>query len=396
MGLLALVPLWMYRGMFGRLFWFGDEFDLVDQIDRLGIWRWALLAFGENFVPLFKVLWGGAVLASGGSYRALIALLWLTHALNVALLGRLMRSSGLAWAAVLFAQAVLALTPVNFETLGWSIQWSPVLCTTFMLLAIGGFLGRPGALAPVGWAAASALCFARGALTGILLALATVRNRGRPGLAAAYLLPSAAAVVLITLLAPTANPRHMAGHWGDAAVFGAWCYCLNPFYRLLAVAPWGPPTVLALGTLKAALVAWAIARSRGRTRALFVILTLFDLGNAALLGIGRYHTGLPQAVSSRYQYAALIAILPLAGFWLSRQSERIPAPAAARRLILGALLAAACVLMCMEWRVELDPFTVWRGTDSRRILLSGAGPVPGSPAMSMDRARELVAKYGLH
>ncbi len=32
-------------GLFSRLYWFGDEFDLIDQIDRLGFWRWVWLAF---------------------------------------------------------------------------------------------------------------------------------------------------------------------------------------------------------------------------------------------------------------------------------------------------------------------------------------------------------------
>jgi hypothetical protein len=405
MGVLSLLPLAMYHGMFGRLFWFGDEFDLIDQMDRLGIWRWAWLAFAENFVPLFKLLWGGAVLASGGSCATLIAILWLTHAVTVALLGRLMRSCGLPWAAVLPAQAVLGLTSVNYETLAWSIQWSQVLSVTFMLLALGGFVRGPGGLAPVGWAAASALSFSRGALTGILLALASAWPAGwgpparlprRAALAAACLVPSAVTAILITLLAPTANQRHMAGHWADASVYGAWCYCLNPAYRLLGIISWGLGTVLVLGTVKVALVAWSLARSRGRSRFLFVMLTLFDLGNAVLLGVGRYHTGLPTVVSSRYQYASLIAVLPLAGFWLARQWERIPGPAAARRLSLAALLVAACVLMCRQWRVEIDPFTAWRGTDSRRALLSGSGPVPGSPGISMERAGELVSRYHLH
>jgi hypothetical protein len=405
MGALALLPLATYHGMFGRLFWFGDEFDLIDQMDRLGIWRWAWLAFAENFVPLFKLLWGGAVLASGGSCFTLIAILWLTHAFNVALLGRLMRSCGLPWAAVLLAQAVFGLTSVNFETLAWSVQWSQVLSVMFMLLALERFARGPGSLAPVGWAAASALSFSRGVLTGILLALASAwpggwgpptRARTRAALAGAYLLPSVVTAILIALLTPTANERHMAGHWADASVFGAWCYCLNPAYRLLGIASWGLGTVLLLGTLKVALVACSLACSRGRARTLFVVLTLSDLANAVLLGIGRFHTGLPAAVSSRYQYASLVAVLPLAGFWLSRLCERIPGPAAARRVILAALLAGACVLMCRQWRVEIDPFTVWRGTDSRRVLLNGSGPVPGSPGISMERAHELVSKYHLH
>jgi hypothetical protein len=124
------------------------------------------------------------------------------------------------------------------------------------------------------------------------------------------------------------------------------------------------------------------------------------MGNAILLGIGRYHTGLPQAVSSRYQYAALVGILPLAGFWLALQWERIPTSQTPRRVILAAALALAAACMCLRWPAELDPFTAGRGTEARRSVSAapgrGDGRVPGSPGISMERAQELIAKYHLH
>src|SRR5580658_3101875 len=374
MGALALLPYFFYHGMFERLYWFADEFDLIDQMDRLGFPRWVCLAFAENFVPLFKVLWGGAILVFGGSYAAMIAVMWLTHALNVVLLGRLMRTCGFSWAAVLFSQAIFGLTSINFETLAWSVQWSSVLSVTFMLLALDFFARRPLTLAPLGWAAASALSFSRGVLTGLLLSFASVwpdwspaaRFPRRAAYAAAYALPPIAVGLLIAVLVPTGNHRHMAGHWGDAAVFGTWYYCLNPTYRLLGFESWGPRTVVILGFFKLALIAWSLARSRGRPRMLLVLLVLFDLANAVLLGIGRYHTGLQAAVSSRYQYASLIGILPLAAFWVSRQWEKIPTSRDPRRLMFAALLAAISFAMCRQWSVELDPFTIWRGTTSRQ------------------------------
>ncbi len=409
MGVLALLPYALYHGMFSRLFWFGDEFDQLDQMDRLGLWRWTWQAFAENFVPVFKALWAGAVLASGGSYAAMILIVWLTHALNVALLGRLMRTCGLPWAAVLAAQLVLGLAPINFETLAWSIQWSAEISVCFMLLALGGFFRATAGFWPVAWAAASALSFARGVLTGLVLAAAALWPGAGPvrdgvsrrvACAAAYALPAILVGLLITILYPSGNDRHMAGHWGEAAQFGAWCYALNPAYRLFGIGSWGLRTVILLGALKLALVAWSLARSRGRARTLFAVLTLFDLGNAALLGIGRYHTGLSLSVSSRYQYAALIGILPLAGFWFARQWDRIPTSQGPRRILLAAVLALAAIGMCRLWRVELDPFTAGRGTDARRAVAGGPGMgeamVPGLPSMPMERARALVAKYHLH
>src|ERR1039458_228114 len=63
-GCLALAPFVAYHRLFGRLYWFGDEFDLIDQIDRIGFWRWIWLVFAANFVPVFKLLWG-VVLGDG-------------------------------------------------------------------------------------------------------------------------------------------------------------------------------------------------------------------------------------------------------------------------------------------------------------------------------------------
>lgn len=409
MGILTLVPYAAFHGMFGRLYWFGDEFDLIDRMDRLGFWRWMWLTFAENFVPLFKALWGGSVVAFGGSYAAMILIVWLTHALNVVLLGRLMRSCGLSWVAVLSAQAVFGLTAANIETLAWSVQWSAVLSTTFMLLALDSFFRRPRGRAPIAWAVASALSFSRGILSGPMLSGACIwppvtesadRFRRRAALAAAYLVPAVAVGLLIYIFADTGNQRHMTGHWGDAAMFGTWYYCLNPTIRVLGVGSTGPGSVFLLGFLKLALVSWTLSRSRGRERLLFVLLVAFDLGNAVLLGIGRFQTGLALASSSRYQYASLIGILPLAGYCLSKFGERLPAPLAVRRVVFAALLALAAVVMCLQWPSVLGPFSVWRGTDSRRVFLdeAGQGPqeVPGFAAFPMERAKVLIQKYNLH
>jgi hypothetical protein len=407
-GVLSLAPYVAYHRMFARLFWFGDEIDLIDQIDRLGFWKWTLTAFAENFVPLFKVLWGGEVFLFGGSYAAMIAVTWFTHALNVVLLGRLMRTCGASWGAALAAQVGFGLASSNWETLAWSVQWSAMLAATFMLLALEGFFRRPSAQAPVALAAASALSFSRGVLTGALLAGASLATsklepalspRRRLALAASYLLPAALVGFVIFAAVPSSNLGHMDGHWGNAALFGAWYYLINPAHYLLRIGSFAPKTVIAMGVLKVALTAWSIARTEGRLRTLFVVLVAFDLGNAVLLGIGRYHTGLVLAASSRYQYASLIACMPVAAFWFTRQWERLPAPASARGAILCLLLAAVSAGLCLQWPAELDPETTSRGTQARHVLLGQEGDsqaVPGYPGFSVSRARELVAKYNLH
>ena len=292
-GLAALLPYVAYRSLFNRLFWFGDEFDLIDQMDRLGFWRWVWLVFAENFVPLFKVLWGGGALVFGGSYAAMMLVVWLTHALNVALLGRLLRTCGLPWVAVFLAQILFGLTPGNYETLAWSVQWSAILSVTFLLFALEGFFRSRSKGLPLAWAAASALSFSRGVLTGPILALGTFLHSGddsettvrqRFARAGLFVAPSAIVAALIVILA-TGNHQHLAGHLGDTALYGIWYYCANPSHYLLGVESWGWHTVALLGLLKAALVLWSISRSSGRVRSLFLLLLAFDVGNAALLGI---------------------------------------------------------------------------------------------------------------
>jgi hypothetical protein len=397
-----------YHGLFARLYWYADELDLIDQFDRLGFWHWTGLAFAENFVPLFKLLWGGGIFLFHGSYAAMIAILWLTHALNVGLLGRVMRTCGLPWMAVAVAQIAFGLTAANYETLAWSVQWSAVLSTTFMLLAVGSFFRSPFRLASFGWSLASALSFSRGVLTGPMLALASLwpergarhsAFRRRAAFAAGYLVPAVIVAVLISLFA-SGNHNHMAGHMADAAIYGTWYYCLNPAHLLFSIGSMDGRTVALLGVGKLALVAWAVMRSQGRQRLLFVLLVVFDVGNAALLGIGRYHTGLPTTVSSRYQYAPLVAMAPLAGFCIASLWGHIPAPRVLRSTAAAAVLGAIGILMLRQWPRELDSFTDARGTQSRRILLVEPHPaphsVPGVPWMEMDRARALIAKYNLH
>lgn len=405
---MALAPFAMYHGYFARLFWFGDEFDLLDQIDRMGSWRWIWTPFAENFVPLFKLAWGGGVVVFGGSYLAMITAVWLTHALNVVLLGRVMRACSLSWAAVIPAQVVFGLAAGNLETLSWSVQWSAVLSATFMLLALDSFLRAPSKPQSFAWSAASALSFSRGVLAGPVLALGCLwpgqgSSAASPARTAArvagYVMPSAAVAALIAVLAG-GNEHHMGGHWGAAAVFGTWYYCLNPAYLLLSVESWGWRTVALLGLCKLAIVGWSLVRSRGRQRMLFVLLVAFDLGNAVLLGIGRYHTGLPAAAGSRYQYASLIGVAPLAGFWVSRQWDRIPIPAGFRRLVGAAILAAFAVGLCRSWPAALERFVEPRGDEARHILFSEPYPnqhlVPGIPGLPVDRAKALVETYNLH
>ncbi|MBM3853655.1 MAG: hypothetical protein FJ399_10930, partial [Verrucomicrobia bacterium] len=330
---LALAPaLWCARAL-ADLWWFGDDWDLLDQIHRLGFWRWTLLPFAENFVPLFKLLWGGLVVAGGGSYTPLIAALWLTHALNTALFFRLLRAAGFGLTANGFATALFAVAAVNIETLAWSVQWSAILAITFFLLAAHRLVRSSTDRASFGWAlaaslavlsAASALSFSRGVLTGAALAVACLlplfqpaaawRNRWR--LALACLLPAVAVAVTILMLSP-GNARSLGESWYAAVQFGFCYWAATPLHRLLDSATWHWPIVIALAGVKAALVVLVFRRATPSQRLLLALLLIYDLGNAALLGIGRHHTGLRAANSERYYYVALLCTLPFLGLAFS-------------------------------------------------------------------------------
>jgi hypothetical protein len=415
--LISLAPFVLYTHRFADLYWFGDEFDLIDQIDRLSFWKWTWLVFAENFVPLFKILWGGAVLAFHGSYFAMLALLWLTHAANTLLLGRVLRAAALPWPAVFFAQIGFALAAVNVETLTWTLQWSAVLASTFLLCGLDWHLRTHPHLQPFSWrahgpllafTAASAFSFSRGILTGAVLALASfcpstqphTEPLGRRVLNAAVCLGPALLAATVIVVFASGNHQHLRGHVGDAAAYGVWYFSLNPAHGLLGVDSLGWRTVALLGIVKLALVVWALARSRGNLRTLFVLLLAFDVGNAVLLGVGRYHTGLESTVSSRYQYTSLLCVLPFAGFWLAQQWMRVSTRFHLSRVTAAAVLLGMGWLVAHQWPSAIRIYSVDRGSESRRILLQEPNPpptsVPGIDFLPVDRARELIRKYNLH
>lgn len=416
LGAVALLPPLLLPGSFAQLFWFGDEWDLLDQIARSGFWAWTWQAFAENFVPLFKLLWFGLVALGGGDYRVMLGAMWLTHALNVALLGLLLREAGLRRFPTVLCLAVFGLTPTNMETLTWTVQWSAVLATTFFLWAAWWLLRHFSTSADWSWrhhgvlcalCAASALCFSRGVLTGAALAaMACWPLAGRQLLAAwpsrlltavVCLAPAVAVALLITITQPGGNHRHLGvddGRLLRMVEFAGWYFGINPFHRLLEFESWGWRTTLLLSLAKVSLLAWGFCRAGGGLRRIFGLLIILDLGNAALLGLGRYHTGLPAANSSRYQYAALICTLPFATFWLDYWLRRWPA--AAR----GAVAALLIAMAVRDWRTELGYFAYHRGQYTRQILVDpltpAEGAIPGIPFLGTARARELVELYNLH
>lgn len=417
-GLLALIPLAACWDDFRTLFWFGDDWDQLDQIARLGFWTWMGRVFAENFVPLFKLAWGGLMFAGHGGYFAMILALWLTHAVNVALLEKLLRQEGFGWTSTSLTLVGFGLASVNIETLGWSIQWSAVLSTTFFLMTALWY-GRleecgPPALSSFGillaFAAASALTFSRGVLTGFSLTFASLLPARSPRplsvrlkVAVCGLLPALTVALLILAFASGNQHEVVRGrNLGAMAQFALWYFSLNPLHWLLDMDSWGFRTTLLLGLAKTALILWAFRHADGRQRRLLGLFLAFEIGNSVLLGIGRYHTGLEATISSRYHYNALLCTLPFAGLAVEGLlRRRFPPWAGPRCAVAVALVVAAALWAARDWRQTARDFCDSRGRATRDLIFlqpqpPAEGAIPGIPSLSTARAKELVETFHLH
>lgn len=417
-GVAALLPFLLCLGEFQKLYWFGDDYLLLDQMTVMTPLEWTTRVFAENFVPLFKLLWSAGVMGGGGSYLAMLGVMWITHAFNTVFLGLLLRRAGFPWFAMVATQLVFALTTANLETLGWATQWSAVLATGFLFLALWwherthvltGILAWKRDLPILLFAAASACSFSRGVMTGAVVSLglllpAIIARNHRGFLAslpgAILCLIPAIAVGLLIKLNSTGNHQQMAGHWGEALIFGGSYFLLNPGHLVFGETSLHPLVLLFVAGAKIALIVAALRLARGRVLHLLLLLLAYDLGSAVLVGIGRYHTGFLASLSSRYQYSSLLATLPFAMLVAANLLDRLPlgrhrswVPAA-----LVVLLGAWCL---RAWPVDLPGFTSWRGTDVRAYIEAPAtsDPAARTPAldfMHVERAKALRRTYNLH
>lgn len=416
--IVATAPFVLCLPQFRRLFWFGDEWDLLAQLRRAGLLGWAgafsAEGIGENFIPLFKFAWGGAVLATRGSYLLMLAILWLAHALNVLLLGYILRRCGFRPAAIATALVFAGLPASNIEALGWTIQFSQVFSFSCFLLGLLALLrlsetpqrrGLHFGIAILA-AAAGILTFSRGVLGACLLAAAALLFRG-PGLerwrsrlsiAAAFFLTGAAGAILITRTAP-GNHQHLLAAGMDTlqsiAHFGLAFLLLNPLQALLRL---GEPTttqMVVVGAIKIALVILALASASGTKRALLLLMVALDMTNAVLVALGRYHTGLAATVGSRYQYVPLFCLAPVLAFHFERVLGLFRARAATAGVFATLLVAG---LVAWPWPRDMRWWSDWRGEGTRAALRDARGdmPVPYDPGVTVATARELVTRYKLH
>jgi hypothetical protein len=421
--LLSLCPLLFNWRLFQDLYWFGDEWDQLEQILDHGFWSWVFSFFGENFAPMLKLTWGGGALLSGGHYIGLVIILWIAHAITVFLFGLLLRQNGFRWPGTLLAMVLLGLPHSNLETLGWTIQLITVQGTLFLLAAAiyhghVHFESAPTHRRHVAWLltliSAGTFSYVRGVLNGAALALMSLWPdagwsskwwpQWRPRvIAAGWCFIPAVVLTLLILIFAQGNHQKIDGP-ADALSrmleYAFWYFSLNPFFRLLEWDSWGWRTTWLFFVLKAIVLVWAWRLAAPRQRRILIVLIAFDLGTALLLGIGRYHTGLPSANSSRYQYTALVCTLPFVAVLLDRLFVFLTRWRRAEVVVAAVLALTTGLALALQWRAHMEIWSGWRGREPRHLLTEHPSPpaegaVPGIPLMTTERAKRVIEHYDL-
>jgi hypothetical protein len=388
----SLLPLIACWPQFRSLFFFGDDWELLDGAAHLGLGRWLVEPFGgEGVLPLFKLLWLDAVRLTGGSYFGMILLLWATHMAICLLFGWLLARFCLAPAAILFALLTFGLSWTNLETLGWSMQWCSQLAIVLFLAAWHFLLGnsRPiyRGMACFLCLTASALCSTRGIISGLVLAIFVLtRNRGRERLRLFILclLPTVISAAVMWLFVP----RHSVSP-GAAFIYASEYLILNPLLRPLPFLRdyFGAIALPICGVLKTALFVWAFRKARPAVRPLLWTLIALDLIVAVSLGYGRWATGVATTTSSRYQYIPLLCFGPMAGILIMQLKSRV---------------RIALMLLCSwgvahPWKRHAEQWATGRGTVLRAAIAEDGLTEHFDPsAVSAGRARSLARIYNLH
>lgn len=393
--LICIVPLLVCWRQFSELFYYHDDFNLLQELAGSTLFRWIFHPFaGESIFPLFKFLWISAVWMFSGSYMALIVLQWLTHLAICLVFGWLLIRLRVPGVGAAFAVLTFGLPSSNIETLAWSIQWNAQLNMLFFLLAWHALLTIFERETGIGWyvwyvfsISASALASSRGIVCGMMLALFIVtagEGRRRIWLCAVSLAPTALLILATWLFVPPFKQTQL-GHF----TYSLHYFLLNPLSSLVGISkyPWNASPVVLFGSLKLLVIGWAFYKSGRRLYPLFATLIAFDLATAAALGYARTWTGLFTASSSRYQYISLLVFGPMAGIIV----------AGWRRELQIAVFVLWIWLLAYRWEPAITYWANWRGTAIRNALARNQASLMFDPSkLTIAQARRLVEQFQLH
>ena len=394
--IVSMLPFLICLPKFKLLYWFQDDWELLNDCARLGTPAWIRQPMGENFAPVFELMWIGAIHATGGGYLAMIALLWATHLAILFLLAAILMRCGFRAEAAAIAMLMPGLAWTNFETLGWATQWSALLCALFLMFAwasVSGSFGRWSAILALAAVLLSGATFGRGILSGAVLAVFLMLTKRDKRYAA--LLFASSLILLIPyahLLAMNPNFRHVdASRIAAMALWARNYLLLNPLYLLMSYPhkKVGAEALWIFGAIKILVMMAGILVATRTQRRLLSTLLVFEIATAALLASGRYTTGSIGEVSSRYQYVSLLCFGPFLGLVVARMVRSKP--------LLVACWIGLALVIAMPWGRHMDRWAYERGIEVRESIRSTPDDQRfGLPSITAGRARELIAKYGLH
>jgi hypothetical protein len=291
-------------------------------------------------------------------------------------------------------------------------------------------------VAVLGCSLASGMTFARGVIAGANLALygcgdALLAKYRRIRLGLVFGALATSAITVAVTLHFSGGHLGYSGELGPlgiatATIYAASYLALNPLLLLGEVTPWlevgstslhdisqGSAVAALSGTtlvLLAAAVAIALVKigitttslkvSTKPTRLFLLTLLVFDVGNAAILGIGRSELGFGTAFSSRYQYVSWLTFAPFLGIAVESGvravAKRFRHPRRSFRLFGALSLAILVLIVAAPWPSKADTWAEWRGTAIRREVQTAAPNARLSYSLiTVGRARELVTQFNL-
>jgi hypothetical protein len=249
------------------------------------------------------------------------------------------------------------------------------------------------------------LCFSRGIVTGLVVSLAgffplfKISKVNRILVIVLSCLPCLIVGGVIFKFS-SGNHHHFIDKLPEIIAFSSNFFALNPFLRLFDF--WSHNlTFIFLGFLVKIFLYWfAFAKGTENQKLIVLLIVLFDVFNALIVGLGRFHTGLEASVSSRYQYQPMLSVAISLAILLQNMLFEFYSSRWQLQAVGFVLTIFLGLFLLMEWKSDLRGFTRTRGEDNRYIILHDNSPpqfgVAGIPFLKTKTARKLVKKYGLH
>ncbi|MCB0331121.1 MAG: hypothetical protein KDD70_15740 [Bdellovibrionales bacterium] len=375
--LVTALPLILYGRRFLRLFWFADEIALLHEWNEIGFSKWAFASFAENVIPVYKAIWGGAVLLSGGDYDLMILTLWITHFGIIGLFYQLLRQHSLDRLSSFLASATVGIAWGNIHLLTISYHLNAGLAALFALAALviatnskDRLYGLLVFFIYTVLLAISVLSFSRGIAYAasffcywILRAWLSKREKTGKYLIFGVLscIPIVIALTLLLTNTDSANKMHagLEKNLYQQFQYAYTFFAINPWHHVLQLAgdTWNSPsTLIVFFIVKIVVYGTAIAlvpRERSGLFALFVMFLAFDLLHSLMLGYGRAAEGLETTIVPRYQRSSLLALAPALAFAFVTLTERFVRGGEVKTATRSVIITLWLTLLLIPWFVKL-------------------------------------------